>query len=94
MFFGLQNFTSAGVKKVIIDTTGNGGGSIALSIIWQSLFAGSSYTADLNFQSVMRNSPLAKKFVAAHTKSSSMSEGYYGPEVRSISLITLARAGH
>ncbi|CDZ98146.1 hypothetical protein [Phaffia rhodozyma] len=76
---GFQNFTINGVSKVIIDTTGNGGGSVALNIIWQSLFSGSSYTKYLNFQSVFRYAPLAEKFVNYHIRYPTIDPGYYAP---------------
>lgn len=78
----MQNFTRAGVEKIIIDTTGNGGGSIALSMVWQSFFSPNNLIGDINFSGVMRDTPLARKCLNAHLTGAGdtrSSAAYYGP---------------
>lgn len=52
-----------------------GGGSVALNIIWQSIFSGKNYEKYLNFESVFRAAPLAKKFVRAHISNIKLDDG-------------------
>ncbi|CED82589.1 hypothetical protein [Phaffia rhodozyma] len=76
---GFQNFTEAGVTKVIIDTTQNGGGSVTLNIVWQSIFSGTPYQEYLNFEGVLRAAPLAEKFLNYHIQNPQADAGLYGP---------------
>ena len=78
---GLQNLTSAGVSKVLIDTTNNGGGSVLLNQVLQRLMTGEKYEIDNNFQSLLRKAPLAEAFLQAHIDNPSADSGSFGPQL-------------
>jgi hypothetical protein len=81
-FLGFQNFTRAGVERVMIDTSGNGGGSVALNQYLQRFMTGDDFEVDLNFDTLLRKSPLAEALLAANIEaglSSSTSQNTYQP---------------
>lgn len=63
------------VTRLIVDVTGNGGGSIALALILENLFSESAHADQLGFQSVMREASLSKKLVQAHIANQSLDGG-------------------
>lgn len=58
----IDTFKAAGVKKLIIDLTNNGGGYVCLGVFLHQYLAGSKFGYG-GFQSTMRASPLAQKIV-------------------------------
>ncbi|KAF8607363.1 hypothetical protein BDV93DRAFT_553079, partial [Ceratobasidium sp. AG-I] len=60
----LAKFKSVGVKQLIVDTTGNGGGYVCLGEFLINALAGTGF-GYAGFESTMRANPLARKIVAA-----------------------------
>lgn len=75
---GMDNFTTAGVESVLIDTSNNGGGVIVLNQLAQRLFTGSKYEQDNNFHNVLRDSPLAQA-LAKRTQDVGATSAQYSP---------------
>jgi hypothetical protein len=65
-YLGFRNFTKAGVERIMIDTSNNGGGSVALNQFLQRYLTGEDYEVDLNFATLLRKSPLAEGLLKAN----------------------------
>lgn len=66
LYLGFKNFTAAGVEKILIDTSNNGGGAVALNQFFQRYITGEQYEVDLNFETLLRDSPLARGLLKAN----------------------------
>ncbi|KAG8716773.1 hypothetical protein FRC08_008828 [Ceratobasidium sp. 394] len=60
----LAKFKSSGVRQLIVDTTGNGGGFVCLGEFLINALVGTGF-GYAGFESTMRANPLARKIVAA-----------------------------
>jgi hypothetical protein len=78
-YLGIQNFTTAGVKKIIIDTSNNGGGSVLFNQWLQFLLTGTRRKLDLNFPTVIRRSPITEKMMNAYGKGGKSGLGLFNP---------------
>lgn len=77
---GLQNFTKAGVERIVVDTSNNGGGYVYLSGILQLALAGGQYEPDLNFEVLFRKAPMSVAAVEAYNQRPYTSiPGYWSP---------------
>lgn len=76
---GLQNFTEAGVERVIIDTSNNPGGYVYFSGLLQLALAGGQYEPELNFEVLYRKSPMSEDAVAAHVANTRLPITYWDP---------------
>lgn len=66
LYLCFRNFTSAGVEKILIDTSNNGGGQVVLNQFLQRYITGEQYEAGLNFDTVLRKSPLVEGLLKAN----------------------------
>lgn len=66
LYLGFRNFTSAGVEKILIDTSSNGGGQVLLNQFFQRYITGEDFEVDLNFDTLLRKSPLAQALLQAN----------------------------
>ena len=66
-YLGFKNFTQAGVERIMIDTSNNGG-SVDLNQFLQRYLTGDDYEVDLNFDTLLRKSPLAEALLQANLK--------------------------
>lgn len=78
-YLGLRNLTQAGVTKLLIDTSNNGGGNIALTQWLQRLITGEKYLSYVNFQSLLRKAPLSEALVDAHIANPDAESGSFSP---------------
>ena len=62
---GFRNLTEAGVERIMIDTTNNAGGSVPLNQFLQRYLTGETYEVDLNFDTLLRKSPLSEALLKA-----------------------------
>jgi len=62
---GFRNLTKAGVQRIMIDTTNNAGGSVTLNQLLQRYLTGDAYQVDLNFDTLLRKSPLSEALLKA-----------------------------
>ena len=65
---GFRNFTQAGVERIMIDTSNNGGGSVALNQFLQRYLTGEAYEVDSNFDTLLRKSPLSEGLLKANIR--------------------------
>lgn len=68
LYLGFKNFTKARVEKILIDTSSNGGGQVLLNQFFQRYLTGEKFEIDLNFDTLLRKSPLAQGLLAANIK--------------------------
>lgn len=64
-YLGVYNLTKAGVQRLLIDTSGNGGGFIYLNQILQKLVSGDADWASKDFEFVARDSPISRAIMQA-----------------------------
>lgn len=80
LLLGLQNFTTAGVDNVLVDTSNNGGGSVLLNQAAQRLFTGQQFLEENNFESVFRRAPLAEALHQRYLDNPGINPGgFYNP---------------
>jgi hypothetical protein len=75
-YLGFKNFTQAGVERIMIDTSNNGGGSVVLNQFLQRYLTGDDYEVDLNFDTLLRKSPLAEALLQANLKAGATRDSY------------------
>lgn len=66
VYLGFQNLSKAGVERIMIDTSNNGGGSVSLNQYLQRYLTGDDYEVDLNFRTLLRDAPLARALMEAN----------------------------
>jgi hypothetical protein len=66
VYLGFQNLSKAGVQRIMIDTSNNGGGSVSLNQYLQRYLTGDDYEVDLNFKTLLRDAPLARALMKAN----------------------------
>lgn len=71
LYLGFKNFTAAGVERILIDTSNNGGGQVVLNQFLQRYITGERHEVDLNFDTLLRNSPLAEGLLKANIEHAS-----------------------
>lgn len=71
LYLGFKNFTKSGVEKILIDTSNNGGGEVVLNQFLQRYITGEQYEVDLNFDTLLRKSPLAQALLEANIQNAS-----------------------
>jgi hypothetical protein len=82
VYLGFRNLTKAGVERIMIDTSNNGGGSVELNQYLQRYLTGDDYEVDLNFNTLLRDSPLARALLEANIKAAG-SGAYLGNNIYS-----------
>ena len=63
---GIQNFTQAGITKVVIDTSNNGGGYISLTQFLQRAMTGTKFLAENNFDTLFAKTDLSEAMAKAY----------------------------
>lgn len=92
-YLGIRNLTQAGVTRVLIDTSNNGGGAISATQWLQRLMTGEQYLRELNFETLLVKAPLAEAIVDAHIANPKIDFGSYSPQIfRNGSLMDLANS--
>ena len=64
-FLGVQNFSNAGITKILIDTSGNSGGRINLARILELVILGPEYLDYNSFNAFFRKSPVGEAIMQA-----------------------------
>jgi hypothetical protein len=79
---GLQNLMAIGIENILVDTSNNGGGAVALGQVAQRLFTGEDLLAVNNFASVFRKAPLTEAIHQHYLDNPGISpQGFFSPEM-------------